>query len=152
MTLVCKTVACLRFVGDDLDPDEISSALGKEPTYARRKGDVWLSPKGLRRTAKSGIWILNADDAEPGDLDQQVAALFSGLGDDFSIWRNFAKRYRGDIYAGVFMSQSNEGLNMSPLTLNSIGIRGLEFGLDIYSNIDDEPKNVSQIAEEKSPD
>lgn len=148
MAGVSRTVACLRFGGDDLDPDEISSVLGREPTYARRKGDVWLTPKGLRRVAKSGIWILNTDDAEPGDLDQQVAALFSGLSEDFSIWRNFARRYGGDIYTGVFLSQSNEGLSISPLTLNSIGVRGLEFGLDIYSNTDDDQKGVSQVADE----
>lgn len=92
--------------------------------------------------------MLNTNDAEPGDLDQQVAALFSGLSEDFSIWRNFAKRYRGDIYTGVFLSQSNEGLIISPLTINSIGIRGLEFDLDIYSNTDDDLKSVSQVADE----
>lgn len=138
MAPVHRTVACLRFHGDDLYPDELTNAFGKQPTKAAKKGDMLLTPKGRERIANSGMWLLNTDDAEPGDLDRQVAALFSGLSEDFDIWRSFAKRYRGNIFTGLFLRRSNEGLSLSPETLAAIGIRGLELDLDIYEGDDDQ--------------
>jgi hypothetical protein len=134
MAYVFKTVVSLRFNGDDLDPNELSGALGKEPTIGVKKGSAWISPKGQEIVASSGRWILQTVDEQPGDIDRQIAVLFSGLSDDFTLWRRFAERYNGNIFVGIFLSQFNEGLSISPATLTAIGARGLELGLDIYAN------------------
>lgn len=52
------------------------------------------------------------------------------------MWRDFAARYRGRIFAGLFLSSFNEGLVISPQTLIAIGVRGLALDLDIYSGND----------------
>ncbi|MCD2180045.1 DUF4279 domain-containing protein [Rhizobium sp. C1] len=134
MADVYKTTVSLRFKGDDLDPDELTVALGKKPEIGARRGGVWISPKGGETVSRMGSWILSIKDAEPADIDGQAAALFSDLCQDFTIWRRYAERYQGNIFVGVFLSQFNEGLSISTTTLNAIGLRGLELGFDIYAD------------------
>jgi Domain of unknown function (DUF4279) len=131
---VYKTAASLRFHGDDLDPNDLSRVFGTEPTVGVKKGEIWVSPKGLEVVSPFGRWHLHTDDVKPGDIDQQIASLFSGLSDDMVRWREYAERYHGNIFAGIFLSQFNEGMSISPATLNAVGMRGLELGLDIYTN------------------
>jgi hypothetical protein len=66
-----------------------------------------------------------------------VRALFSGLSEDFGIWKDFADRYRGRIFVGLFLTASNEGLGISPQTSSAISVRGLELDLDVYSGDND---------------
>lgn len=134
MPIVSKSVATLRFGGDDLDPDEISEVLGKNPTLGVRKGSVWLTPKGSEVVANSGRWHLRTDEARPADVDQHIAALFSGLTDNLPKWRSLAERYSGNVFVGLFLGRYNEGLSLSAPTLSAIGARGLELDLDIYSD------------------
>lgn len=138
MPTVRKSVASLRFGGDNLDPDEISDALGKKPTLGVRKGGVWVTPKGREIVASSGLWLIRTSEAVPGDIDQHIAALFEGLTEDFPKWQSLAERYDGNIFAGLFLGSSNEGLSLSAATLTAIGMRGLQLGLDIYAASDGE--------------
>ncbi|URK88131.1 DUF4279 domain-containing protein [Rhizobium sp. RCAM05350] len=131
-----RSVASLSFSGDDLDPHEISRWLGK-PTKGASKGEALHTPAGKERISHTGIWLLKTEDAQPGDVDQQVRALFSGLSDDFGVWKDFADRYRGRIFVGLFLKGSNEGMGVSPQTLSAISVRGLELDLDVYSGDDD---------------
>lgn len=134
MADVYKTAVSLRFKGDDLDPAELTAALGKEPDIGVRKGGLWVSPKGSELLSATGRWLLSVDDREPGDLDGQIATLFSDLSQDLTTWRRYAERYDGNIFVGLFLSRFNEGLSISPATLSAIGMRGLELGFDIYAN------------------
>jgi hypothetical protein len=58
-----------------------------------------------------------------------IHSLFSGLSEDVGMWRDFAARYQGRIFAGLFLSSFNEGLVISPQTLIAIGVRGLALDL-----------------------
>jgi hypothetical protein len=136
MAEIYRSAASLSFSGDDLDPEEISSWLGK-PTKGARKGGALLTPAGRERVSHTGIWLLKTEEAQPGDIDQQVRALFSGLSEDFGIWRDFADHYKGRIFVGLFLKSFNEGVGISPQTLSAISVRGLELDLDIYSGDDD---------------
>ncbi len=133
MGTVSRTVATLRFFGDDLLPDEITSRLGSAPSKSEVKGDEWLRPNGTIRIANRGSWRLNATDREPGNLDAQVAELFSGLSDDLMVWADLTTRFRGDVFCGLFLEEGNEGISLSPQTLALLGARNLELDLDIYS-------------------
>ena len=133
MAAVNRTVATLRFFGDDLRPDEITSRLGRAPTKSQTKGDEWLRPNGTIRIAKWGSWRLCAADRGPGDLDAQVAELLSGLSDDLAVWADLTNRFRADVFCGLFLEESNEGLSLSPQTLALLGALNLELDLDIYS-------------------
>jgi len=128
-----ETRASLRFFGADLDPDEITRLLGKEPSTAERKDQVFPRAKPspdlvLRR----GSWRLHVPDVFPGNLDAQIAELLAGTTPDLTIWKRLSAAYSGDVFCGLFLRTENEGLSISPATLRSLGDRGLILDLDIY--------------------
>jgi Domain of unknown function (DUF4279) len=132
---IYETAASLSFTGDDLDPEEISSLLGK-PTRAAKKGGVLISAKGYERVSYTGIWLIESPDAQPGNVDQQILTLLSGFSEDYQLWNYLSDRYNGKIFVGLFLHRNNEGLCISPQTLFKIGIRGLKLDLDVYCNND----------------
>lgn len=133
MGTVSRTVATLRFFGDDLLPDEITSRLGRAPSKSETKGDEWKRPNGIIRIARWGSWRLEAADREPGNLDAQVAELLSELSDDLTVWADLTTRFRADVFCGLFLDEGNEGISLAPQTLAMLGARNLKVGLDIYS-------------------
>lgn len=133
MAAISETHAALRFYGDDLDPDALSARLGGKPSTSARKGDVTRSEKtGRERTARTGSWILSIGRREPGDLDGQVEELLSSLNKDLSIWRSLGK-YQPNLFVGLFLQESNEGIEISPHSLSLLAERGIMLGFDIYS-------------------
>lgn len=132
MAELYESVAALRVTGDDLDPEEATRLLGKTPDLARRKGDV-IQAAGRERVAAAGAWTVKTESAAPGDLDRQVEELLAGTTDDLEAWRSLASRYRVDILCGFFMSEANEGIAVSPQTLQKLGERGIALALDIYA-------------------
>jgi hypothetical protein len=130
-----KSRATLRISGDDLVPDEITRILGSPPTRARPKGGVWVSAKTDREfTAKAhtGQWHLEASDREPGDLDSQVQELLGKLAQDIEVWPTLARRFKMDLFCGIFLKSQNEGATLSSDTLAALGNRGIELSLDVY--------------------
>jgi hypothetical protein len=139
MAQLHQSVAALRIQGDDLDPAEITKALGCEPTEGQRKGDVLVGHNtSIERIAKFGKWHLEASDREPEDLDGQIAGLLRRLTPSLDVWKSIGARYRIDLFCGLFMQQTNEGLVLSPGSLAALGERGIELGLCIYSPIREE--------------
>lgn len=132
MGILHKSAASIGFSGDDLDPAEITAALGAEPTVGVRKGGPWVTRSGAVKTSPVGSWRVNAEDCEPGDLDGQINALLDGLSDDFVSWRSFSQRYRGRAFCGLFLDSWNEGLTLRSETVLRLGERGLLLDLDIY--------------------
>jgi hypothetical protein len=110
-------VVTLRFYGDDLDPDHVTRLLGAEPTKAVRKDDIWKTPGGREKVARTGSWRLEAEDCSPGDLDGQIARLLGQLTDTLPVWLDLTSRFRADLFCGMFMEESNEGLSHKPATL-----------------------------------
>ena len=135
MAVIAKTSVGLRIFGDDLDPDEITRQLGAQPTVGVRKGVERRRPSGHSHIALTGQWLLTAPTAAPGDLDEQIRALLATLTDDLEIWRDLGRRYRCDLFCGLFMIEGNEGIGLEPETVRLIGERGLKIDLDIYGAI-----------------
>jgi uncharacterized protein DUF4279 len=133
VSAIHRTAATLRFFGD-LDPDEISDALGGKPTVGVRAGGTWINKGGREIVARRGTWRLETERRSPGDLDAQIEELFAGLTKDLDVWRALTGRFQADIFCGVFMAAGNEGLELTPSTLFSVGARGLTLGLDIYGS------------------
>ena len=133
MAAIDRSVATLRLFGDDLDPEEITRILGKPPTRSERKGEVIRREgTGIERTARTGSWRLEVADRRPEDVDGQVAELLSALTTDVGVWQALASKYKVDLFVGLFMKDSNEGLSLSPTTLTKLGERGISIGFDIY--------------------
>jgi len=132
MGVLHESAASIGFYGDDLDPAEITKALGAEPTVGVRKGGVWHTKSGAEKTARQGSWRVEAERCQPGDLEAQINDLLDRLSDDLPAWREFAQRYRGRVFCGLFLASGNEGLTLHAPTLVRVGERGLLIDLDIY--------------------
>jgi hypothetical protein len=133
MEVIAETTICLRYFGDDLVPDALTSALGKAPTTFRTKGDIiTIKATGRVRAAESGSWLYSVERRESGDLDGQIKELFSALTADLSVWRALAAKYKPDLFVGLFLKESYEGIEISAECLDILSSRGVSLGLCIY--------------------
>jgi Domain of unknown function (DUF4279) len=138
MAALSETAACLRIFGDDLDPEHLTSILGKRPTRFERKGDVTHGKvAGQKRVAKTGAWHIEAANCKPGDLDRQIDEIFFGMTDDRERWRDVGTQYRVDLYCGLFMRNADEGISLSAATLALLGDRGIQLAICLYGPIGD---------------
>ena len=133
MAVIARTKASIRFFGDELVPDEMTLLLGCKPTSKHQKGEVLIgSNTGKKRIAKTGLWRLEASEAEPGDLDQQIEEILSQLTNDMDVWSDLVGRYEVDLFCGLFMDSVMEGVCILPDNLRLLGERGIEINFDIY--------------------
>ena len=137
MAKVQRTIVTLRFHGDNLDPQELSDRLGAMPTSAFVKGATLRSARGTERVAKTGQWRLNVEAEAPDDFDGLVAQLFDQLSSDHDTWLDLSGRFAGNLFVGLFLDSSNEGVPISRETVSAIAARGLSLGLDIYGPTDE---------------
>ncbi|OYW54953.1 MAG: hypothetical protein B7Y80_09300 [Hyphomicrobium sp. 32-62-53] len=140
MALISETAICLRFFGDDLQPELLTAALGHPPTSSATKGEAITSEKSGRiSVANSGKWLLSVDRRQPGDLNGQIQELFGALTEDLSVWRILADKYQPDLFVGLFLTGTNEGIEMSARSLEILATRGVRLSLDIYGQWADTP-------------
>lgn len=143
MGVLDHSLATLRFFGDDLVPEVLTEVLGVEPTEASVKGGKLVSPlTGKTRIAKTGSWRLKAKRREPEDLEAQIFEILDQLSADMNVWASLA-RYKPDLFCGIFMGSSNDGLPLSPLALLALGQRGIALDLDIYDSKEEESNNAA---------
>lgn len=142
MAQIRQSAVALRIVGDDLVPDEVTVLLGTSPTSAHVKGETGkhiVGPKvGDVRVARSGMWMLDASDREPEDMNSQIQEILSRMTDDLSVWRSITRRFRVDLFCGLWLTGTESGLTLSPKSLAALGERGIELGLCIYGDHEDE--------------
>jgi Domain of unknown function (DUF4279) len=137
MAHVSRSKASLRVIGDTLNPKEVSVLLGCEGSTMYSKGDIRVIKKtGREIERKSGHWSLAASECEPEDIDGQVMEILNKLDDDPKIWEQLASKYSVDLFCGIFMETSNEGMGISSKTLLELGNRDIELALDIYDGIE----------------
>ena len=129
-----KSVASLRVFGDDLDPDEITRLLRKTPHFAKRRGDVTTAADGSSRTAHVGSWRIRAEKVSSGGLDAQIKSLLDDTPSDPILWEELNRKYTVDLFCGLFLTGSNQGLEIDPRTLGLLSDRGIKLGLDIYDS------------------
>ncbi len=77
---------------------------------------------------------------EPEHLEAQIFEILDQLTGDPAIWKSLA-RFRPDLFCGLFMGSSNDGVSLSPKVLLALGKRGIELGLDIY-DADEDVRNA----------
>ncbi|MGY2051331.1 DUF4279 domain-containing protein [Methylobacterium sp. JK268] len=113
MAAIAKTHVSLRMAGDDLDPDDVTRPLDVRPTRCGRRGEISQGRSGRPIVARTGIWILQADESYTGALDTRVVALLGRATGDLSIWTSLSQRFRCDVFCGHFMRDFNEGTELT---------------------------------------
>jgi hypothetical protein len=151
MSAIKNSVVTLRVYGDDLIPEDITRMLGVLPTYGVTKGQEKISKKtgksminrqtGKPIVAKSGMWQYSASDREPEDIDGQIKEIFSKVSADITVWQSITKKYQTNLFCGLFMSEENDGLSISPQSLAILAERGIELWFAIYAP----SRNISPI-------
>jgi Domain of unknown function (DUF4279) len=137
MAELSRAVAALRIVGDDLLPDDVTNLLGVPPTRSFARGDEVRHRRGPIRVARFGLWILDAPETRPADVDTQVSELLGPLTSDLGTWHEMAARFSVDLFCGWFMKLGNEGLAIAPGTLKALAERQIVLDLDIYAGDSD---------------
>jgi Domain of unknown function (DUF4279) len=130
---VDRVCAFLRFFGDDLDPEEISRALGRQATSAFRKGDEL--PGRYHRIARTGSWLLDAPPSDPPDPEESIKGLLAWLSPDLELWRSLTERFAADIFCGLFLNEFNRGFALSASLTRALADRNLVVGFDIYGPV-----------------
>jgi hypothetical protein len=133
------SIVCLRIFGDDLVPEEITSLLGAAPTEAHLKGEEIVGANtGKVRITKTGRWSISATDCSPEDVEGQLFEILNQLTQDTTRWTSVTSRFETDLFCGIFMGNSNDGLELSAKALLALGERGISLGLDIYDPTDED--------------
>ena len=137
---VSRLSVSLRVAGDALDPVEITRLLGVAPKFAARKGEQ--IPRGPRYvTQRIGIWTFDLleDPSPEWELDDAIQALLARLPADLDVWRSLAAQFQLDVFCGLFMGDDNQGAELRPETLRTLGERGVKLSLDVYGPPPDDP-------------
>ena len=132
MAVINETAVTLRIWGDELQPEEISVALGCQPDTSASKGGTWRLPRGVERVSEIGMWHKRAARRAPGDLDEQVAELLAPMTDNVAVWQRLTTQFTADVFCGLFLNETNQGIGLDPPTLFALGARGLKLELDVY--------------------
>jgi hypothetical protein len=87
---------------------------------------------------------LEAEAAEPENINGQVRWLLSQVESDPEVWQALVQRFDVDIFCGLFMQESNDGMSLAPDVMALLGERGIHLALDIYNASDDDDVTPSQ--------
>ncbi len=130
---------CLRVCGENLDPDEITRLLGCSPSRSQRKEQAVLDSSGqVKRVARIGSWLLDHYLDAEATIEEGIEQMLLALPDDDLIWTELGQRFRVDLTCDVFVRGVNQGFVLSARVLGQLARRGIELGLDIYTEPDDE--------------
>ncbi|MGB3495901.1 MAG: DUF4279 domain-containing protein [Elainellaceae cyanobacterium] len=129
---VDRVKVSLRFLGDDLNPDDVSALLGCQPTNSYRKGDI-LSGKRSHRVADTGLWLLKSAEEDTSVLETKVGRLLDRLSAEPTAWKALSNFY-GNVFCGVFLNDLNREFSLSPQIMQQLTERNLSIDFDIYCN------------------
>lgn len=78
--------ASLRFMGDRLEPEQLTAVLGAEPTLAYRKGEIYKRSRGHEIKGRSGMWLFTTrrrfDSLRLDDHFEELLDVLFPEGDD----------------------------------------------------------------------
>ena len=134
-----ETYATLRVYSDDVDPDEVTSIIGFEPTDSFRKGDV----RSKRRDVSAPLYKMNGwfyctrDSSRSRDSRRHLELLLAGPLKDRGVTK--ALRERGcwlDI--SIFYAYTGGGPTISPEQMKGLADADVDVWWDLYRELDDE--------------
>jgi hypothetical protein len=121
--------ASVCFYAAELDPADLSAALGVEPTRSFRAG-YRAGPRSP--PAARGLWMLEATATE--SPTQCVEGLFQRLPSDPTQWQALGQRYEVQIRITLAFGGWNRGLVLSSSAIQKIANTGAAVQVDLYSD------------------
>ena len=120
----------LAVYSEELEPEEVSRALGVEPTRAHRRGK---GPGPRSPPYLSGAWLLteHGRDAEPAEII--LDRLLRQLPEDPAVWRELRMRHKIQVRFGLHMTGWNKGLSIPLNHVTRIAELGASMEFDIYA-------------------
>ncbi len=123
MSNISKALVSIRFYGDDLEPEELTRLLGAQPSRANRKGQPRKSSKGKTSIARPGTWLIEySEEPVAAGIDEQLNFLLDELTEDIATWRDLTRRFKADVFCGIFLDTWNEGFCLTESTLQRLRI------------------------------
>jgi hypothetical protein len=133
----------LALYGDELDPDEITAALGCQPTSAHRRGETRIGKKtGLVTVYKQGAWLLSAEGRAPRTADEITSEVLARVSGDEAVWSDLAGRYDVQLRYGVFLEAWNRGFSLGRAVVQRAALLRASLEFDIYANIDSDTSEM----------
>ncbi len=129
--LLDETHVSFRFIGPQVDPDEVTSCLGLDPTEAHKVGESDPKhPKGARST---GFWTIDSGAPVADPIEVHISRLLDQLeprSEALAELRGMG--YAGNLYCSYFMSQESGRINLDSFTLSRIASLLLTLTIDTY--------------------
>jgi hypothetical protein len=131
--IVDESRLSLWIVGEELDPDEISRLLGCAPSDSHRRGD----PRRSGTPWPKGAWMLSVRGKSPMGPEQLVHLLLARLPTDETLWSDLRRRFRVQLWFGIFTERWNRAFELSPDAIRRIGSFGLTVVFDVYADLNE---------------
>jgi hypothetical protein len=85
-----------------------------------------------------GCWLLDITPATDATVDEAILALLNELPDDALVWSNLTQRFRVDLLCNVTVRGVNQGFVVSTAVIKKLASLGIELGVDIFTESDNE--------------
>lgn len=127
---VDEASVALALYSDDLDPDEVTAALGCSPTTAHRKG---YRKRESSVPARTGAWILEERGKPPVSVDDLLEKLLARLPTDKAVWQHLAGRHQLQLRFGIFIEGWNRGFSISSNWMQRFADMRVSMEFDLYA-------------------
>ena len=113
--------ATLRITGDGLDCEEISRALGLNPTHTQRKTDK----------KKVDMWAYRAPVDETRPLDEHIMAIWDAVRPSIPYLRKLKQRFKIDLFCGYRSNSCTKGFSVDNRCLGLFAELDIPFGVSV---------------------
>ena len=134
----------LTITSDDLQPTEISSFLGIQPTSQHLRGDAF-GKRGY--TYKFGRWSYSTGclDFRAGrSCEEQFDDFMRSLPGDAAVWEHIAAHHEAQVFIYLWMRTWNREFDLSTFALGELARRRLRLHIDTYLDSDEETERNNE--------
>ena len=130
MPNIDRSTASLRFIGEGLDPNELSKRLEFFPSEEAANPIVKTKKENIT------VWSVGYRESDPSELEKKIENLLNWFTKDMNVWKDISGKYRGEVFCGLFLDGWNRGFELSTELLRKLSDRNLFIGFDIFSPTD----------------
>ncbi len=132
--------ATFRVVGDRLEPDDVTRALGLQPSQALRSGQLVPTPSQIRRQ-ELGVWLLKSEGhIASTSLERHLNYLLDLIEPGAAALRELqaSQGVTADFFCFWMSATGHGGPVFSAEVLQRVALVGAELGIDFYGGVEDE--------------